>query len=161
MKFIDIEGIVQIDLLKVVQRDHKLDSYKLDNVAKTFMKQQKVDLSPKELFKNYREGTSDKIKEIAVYCVKDCLLVNELMNKLQIITNNLGMANVCIVPFSYLFTRGQGIKIFSLVVKFCNDENFIIKDLSPDDIDKSSYEGAIVFVPTPGVLFRTCCGNGL
>ena len=154
LKFIDIEGIVQIDLLKVVQRDYKLDSYKLDNVAKTFMKQQKVDLSPHELFKNYRIGTSDKIKEIAVYCVQDCILVNELMNKLQIITNNLGMANVCIVPFSYLFTRGQGIKIFSLVVKFCNDENFIIKDLSPDDIDKSSYEGAIVFVPTPGVYFE-------
>lgn len=154
LKFIDIEGIVQIDLLKVVQRDHKLDSYKLDNVAKTFMKQQKVDLSPKELFKNYREGSSDKIKEIAVYCVKDCSLVNELMNKLQIVTNNLGMANVCIVPFSYLFTRGQGIKIFSLVVKFCNDENFIIKDMSPDDIDKGSYEGAIVFVPNPGVYFE-------
>ena len=154
LKFIDIEGIVQIDLLKVVQRDHKLDSYKLDNVAKTFMKQQKVDLSPKELFKNYRTGTSDKIKEIAVYCVMDCILVNELINKLQIVTNNLGMANVCIVPFSYLFTRGQGIKIFSLVVKFCNDENFIIKDLSSADIDKNSYEGAIVFVPSPGVYFE-------
>ena len=154
LKFIEIEGIVQIDLLKVVQRDHKLDSYKLDNVAKTFMKQQKVDLSPKELFKNYRIGTSDKIKEIAVYCLMDCILVNELINKLQIITNNLGMANVCIVPFSYLFTRGQGIKIFSLVVKFCNDENFIIKDLSSADIDKNSYEGAIVFVPKPGVYFE-------
>lgn len=154
LKFIDIEGIVQIDLLKVVQRDHKLDSYKLDNVAKTFMKQQKVDLSPKELFKNYRIGTSDKIKEIAVYCLMDCILVNELINKLQIITNNLGMANVCIVPFSYLFTRGQGIKIFSLVVQFCNEENFIIKDLSSADIDKNSYEGAIVFVPKPGVYFE-------
>jgi DNA polymerase elongation subunit (family B) len=154
LKYIDIEGIVQIDLLKVVQRDHKLDSYKLDNVAKHFMKQQKVDLSPKELFKNFREGTPDKIKEIAVYCIMDCKLVNELINKLQVITNNLGMSNVCVVPFSYLFLRGQGIKIFSLVAKFCREENFLIKDLSADDIDKNSYEGAIVFVPTPGVYFE-------
>ena len=154
LKYIDIEGIIQIDLLKVVQRDYKLDSYKLDNVSKTFMKNQKVDLSPAQLFANYKKGTSDKIKEIAVYCIKDCILVNELINKLQVITNNLGMANVCIVPFSFLFTRGQGIKIFSLVAKFCNDENFIIKDLTPDDIDKNSYEGAIVFVPTPGVYFE-------
>ena len=154
LKFINIEGIIQIDLLKVVQRDHKLDSYKLDNVAKVFMGQQKVDLTPRQLFDNYKCGTSDKIKEIAVYCVKDCILVNELINKLQVITNNMGMSNVCIVPFSYLFTRGQGIKIFSLVVKFCNDENFVVKDLNMEDIDKSSYEGAIVFVPEPGVYFE-------
>jgi DNA polymerase elongation subunit (family B) len=154
LKYIDIEGIVQIDLLKVVQRDYKLDSYKLDNVAKTFMKQQKVDLSPKELFKNFKEGTSDKIKEIAVYCIMDCKLVNDLINKLQVITNNLGMSNVCVVPFSYLFLRGQGIKIFSLVAKFCREENFLIKNLLEDDIDKNSYEGAIVFVPVPGVYFE-------
>jgi DNA polymerase elongation subunit (family B) len=154
LKYIDIEGIVQLDLYKVVQRDYKLDSYKLDNVAKTFMKQQKVDLSPNELFQNFKAGTPDKIKEIAVYCIKDCKLVNDLINKLQVITNNLGMSNVCVVPFSYLFLRGQGIKIFSLVAKFCKEENFLIKDLSINDIDKSSYEGAIVFVPTPGVYFE-------
>ena len=154
LKFVDIEGIVQIDLLKVAQRDYKLDSYKLDFVAKYFMKQQKVDLSPKELFKNFKDGSSDKIKEIAVYCIMDCKLVNELVNQLQVITNNLGMSNVCVVPFSFLFLRGQGIKIFSLVAKFCREENFLIKDLSSDDIDKNSYEGAIVFVPTPGVYFE-------
>ena len=154
LKFIDIEGVVQIDLLKVVQRDHKLDSYKLDNVAKHFMKQQKVDLSPRELFNNFKIGTPDKIKEIAVYCIMDCKLVNDLINKLQVITNNLGMSNVCVVPFSYLFLRGQGIKIFSLVAKFCREENFLIKDLLSDDIDKNSYEGAIVFVPSPGVYFE-------
>ena len=154
LKYIQIEGIVQIDLLKVVQRDHKLDSYKLDNVSKVFMGQQKVDLSPAQLFENYREGSPEKIREIAVYCIKDCVLVNELINKLQVITNNMGMSNVCIVPLSFLFTRGQGIKIFSLVVKFCNDEKFIIKDLNDDDIDKNSYEGAIVFVPKPGIYFE-------
>jgi DNA polymerase elongation subunit (family B) len=118
------------------------------------MKQQKVDLSPKELFKNFKEGSPDKIKEIAVYCIMDCKLVNDLINKLQVITNNLGMSNVCVVPFSYLFLRGQGIKIFSLVAKFCREENFLIKDLSIDDIDKNSYEGAIVFVPEPGIYFE-------
>lgn len=154
LKFIDIEGVVQIDLLKVVQRDHKLDSYKLDNVAKHFMKQQKVDLSPNELFRNFREGTPEKIQEIAIYCIMDCKLVNELINKLDVITANMGMSNVCVVPFSYLFLRGQGIKIFSLVAKFCRAENFLIKDLSEDDIDKNSYEGAIVFPPKPGVYFE-------
>lgn len=152
--FLDMEGVVQIDLLKVMQRDYKLDSYKLDNVAKHFMKQQKVDLSPKELFANYKRGTPKDIQEIAIYCIKDCDLVNRLMDNRQVLVSNIGMANVCVVPFSYLFLKGQGIKIFSLVAKITSEEGFVVKDLNDDDIDKASYEGAIVFVPTPGVYFE-------
>ena len=150
----DIEGVVQIDLLKVVQKDYNLVSYKLDSVSEHFMKNNKIDLSPKQLFENYRIGTSDKIKEIAVYCVKDCILVNDLINKLNVISNNIGMGNVCLVPLSYLFNRGQGIKVYSLVVKQCRDEGFLIKELHKDDIDKNGYEGAIVFDPEPGIYFE-------
>lgn len=152
--YYELEGIVQIDLFKVIQKDYNLESYKLDYVSEYFMKNNKVDLSPKQLFENYNIGTSDKIKEIAVYCIKDCVLVNDLMNKLNVITNNVGMGNVCIVPLSYLFTRGQGIKIYSLVVKQCREEGFLIKELTSDDIDKNGYEGAIVFDPVPGIYFE-------
>jgi DNA polymerase elongation subunit (family B) len=154
LKYIDIEGIVQIDLLKFVQNNFKLDNYKLDNVAHEKMGLRKVDLSPKELFTNFKIGTPEKIQEIAIYCIMDCKLVNDLINKLDVITNQLGMSNVCVVPFSYLFLRGQGIKILSLVAKFCREENFLIKDLGEDDVDKSSYEGAIVFPPQAGVYFE-------
>ena len=154
LKWIDIEGIVQIDLLKLIQKDHNLDSYKLDAVAHTFMGLNKVDLSPKELFANYRNGSPDKIKEIAVYCIKDCELVNHLIMKLEVIANNIGMGNVCLVPFSYLFMRGQGIKIFSLVAQICREEGFLIKNIDKDNVDTSSYEGAIVFDPKPGVYFE-------
>ena len=154
LKWIDIEGIVQIDLLKLIQKDHNLDSYKLDAVAHTFMGLNKVDLSPKELFANYLNGSPDKIKEIAVYCIKDCELVNHLIMKLEVIANNIGMGNVCLVPFSYLFMRGQGIKIFSLVAQICREEGFLIKNIDKDNVDTSSYEGAIVFDPKPGVYFE-------
>lgn len=154
LKWIDIEGIVQIDLLKLIQKDHNLDSYKLDAVANTFMGLNKVDLSPKELFANYRNGSPEKIKEIAIYCIKDCELVNHLIMKLEVIANNIGMGNVCLVPFSYLFMRGQGIKIFSLVAQICREEGFLIKNIDKDSVDQSSYEGAIVFDPKPGVYFE-------
>ena len=36
------------------------------------------------------------------------------------------MANVCFVPLSFIFLRGQGIKIFSLVAKECKNEDFLI-----------------------------------
>ena len=54
------------------------------------------------------------------------LFVNKLVTKLSIVSNNIGMANVCSVPLSYIFLRGQGIKIFSLVSKECRDEDFLL-----------------------------------
>ena len=157
LKFFDIEGLVQIDLYKLMQKDYKLDSYKLDNVCKHFMKEQKDDLSPKKLFEYFQKGYPELIKIIAAYCIQDNILCNRLINKLNIISNNVGMANVCCVPLSYLFLRGQGIKIFSLVSDTCRDENFLIKDYL--EIDNKSYEGAIVFDPEPGIYFEPVAVN--
>lgn len=36
--FYDMKGRVQLDLMKIIQRDHKLSSYKLDNVASHFIR---------------------------------------------------------------------------------------------------------------------------
>ena len=60
----------------------------------------------------------DPGSEIEVICT-ECV-ANRLINKLQVLNNNIGMANVCSVPLSYLFLRGQGIKGTSLVAKKCN-----------------------------------------
>ena len=46
LKFIEMEGRTIIDLMKVIQRDYKLDSYKLDNVASHFMNLNKNDVTP-------------------------------------------------------------------------------------------------------------------
>jgi DNA polymerase elongation subunit (family B) len=78
--------------------------------------------------------------------------VNLLMAKLDVILNNIGMATVCHVPLSYLFLRGQGIKIFSLVAKKCRSKNFLIPTLDkPDEDNEISYEGATVITPKPAV----------
>jgi len=154
LKMITIEGVVEIDMLKVVQRDYKLASYKLDDVAAEFLKENKVDLLPSKIFANFLQGTPDKIKEIAVYCLKDCELVNRLLMKLETLANNIGMANVCIVPLSFLFVRGQGVKIFSLVSKQCREDGFLIKVVTKKEKDDSSYEGAIVFPPKPDIYME-------
>jgi DNA polymerase elongation subunit (family B) len=159
LKFVDMEGRVSIDVMKVVQRDHKLDSYKLDAVASHFMGMNKNDVSPNDIFR-LQKGTSADRKVIADYCVQDCALCNHLMMKLEIIANNIGMANVCSVPFSYIFMRGQGIKIFSLVAKQCKEDDFVIPTLNKGKVgevdenepeDEEGYEGAIVLEPKTGI----------
>lgn len=113
----------------------------------------KDDLHPEDIFKLQKGSDADRCT-IARYCLQDCELCNRIFDKLEVLANSVGMANVCIVPMSYLFFRGQGIKIFSLVAKTCAKEKFLIPpseaDLRDPDApdapeeEKEGYEGAIV-----------------
>ena len=91
--------------------------------------------------------------EAIVNVVQDCALLNGLCVKLEIVANNVGMANVCWVPLNFIFMRGQGIKIFSLVSKRCKEDGFVIPVVRAmmDTVDDEGYEGAIVLPPTPGM----------
>lgn len=242
LKYINTEGRVIIDLMKVIQSGHNLDTYKLDNVSSHFINGKikninildnkiklfldnpigiqkndylrlddnkyfiddidykensitietdynnfdknieykkwglaKDDVSPQEIFK-CQKGNSDDRAKVAKYCIQDCALCNYLIIKLEIVANNIGMSNVCSVPLSYIFLRGQGVKLFSLVAKQCKQDNYLIpfqdkkwkceicgiQNSSFDDFCKDercfgpkpeneSFEGAIVLDPVPGI----------
>ena len=88
----------------------------------------KDDVTPKQIFE-FQKGTNEQRAIVAKYCIQDCALVIRLLKKLDTIVNNVGMSNVCLVPFSYIFMRGQGIKIFSLVVNECSESGFLLPTL--------------------------------
>jgi len=136
--------------------------------------QVKDDVSPKELFALQRGSSADRAK-IARYCLQDCDLVMELFMKLEVLNNAIAMANVCSVPVSFIFMRGQGVKIESLVFKECRLENQLImvlpapkngfgqkpepmvlldadgeEEKAPED---ATYEGAFVLDPVTGIYF--------
>jgi DNA polymerase elongation subunit (family B) len=145
-------GRTEIDLLKIIQRDHNLDSYSLNNVSEKFIGDKKDDVTPKQIFE-YQRANGEKRGIIAKYCVKDCVLLIDLMNKLDILSANIGMANVCSVPLEFIILRGQGIKIQSLVSKECKNENYVLRELEKINGD-SSYEGAIVLQPSKGLYLE-------
>ena len=226
-EYMDMPGRIQIDILKVVQRDYNLDSYRLDVVSSNFIRGNvssfekklgktvinsdnikglnignyinfiiekgydedrynsgqkfmikglegksiiidedidialsedirvkwclgKDDVSPNDIFNFQKKGPEWRYI-IAKYCVMDVILCIELFNKLQILTNNIGMANVCYTPLSWIFMRGQGVKILSLVSKECKRQKYILPDLYIDRNDTDTYEGAVVLPPTPGI----------
>jgi len=211
LKYIDMTGRVLIDMYKLIQKDFKLPSYKLDSVAGNFIQetivkiendtkakitkifskgvygvkpgqyitimyndgitdnkhmdgekfqiieikekekiisvdglidddvmkhkykvlwcQAKDDVSPKDIFEK-QEGTADDRALVAKYCIQDCALVSKLVAKIQVVANNISMAKVCHVPLSYLFFRGQGVKIFSLVARKCRLKKHLIPVLA-------------------------------
>ena len=128
----------------------------------------KDDVPPQEIFRLHREGGSAGRAKVAKYCIQDCDLVVELYKKLDVFNNAMSMANVCSVPVSYIFTRGQGVKIESLIFKDCYERNMLVftKDAparnqtagSAPPEAQESYEGAIVLDPTPGFYMDSPVG---
>jgi len=133
----------------------------------------KDDVSPAEIFKLHRGTAADRAR-LAAYCIQDCNLVVELFNKLDVFNNAMSMANVCSVPINYIFTRGQGIKIESLIFKECHQREQAVvvleapsrnsfgppapKEDGEEEEQEESYEGAIVFDPVPDYYFDAPVG---
>ena len=124
--------------------------------------QVKDDVHPKDIFRLHRGSAKDRAI-IARYCLQDCDLVMELFHKLEILNNSVAMAHVCSVPVAYIFLRGQGIKIESLIFKECRNADQLIEVMPSRGFDEpaetetekeeeeDSYEGAIVLEPKTGV----------
>jgi DNA polymerase elongation subunit (family B) len=111
----------------------------------------KDDVSPQDIFRLHRESSKGRAI-VGKYCLQDCDLVIDLYRKLETFNNTMCMANVCSVPLSYIFIRGQGIKIESLIFKACKERDILIPVLSSpkQGSAEDSYEGAIVLNPDPG-----------
>lgn len=122
-----IPGRLNYDLLIHYKRGmKKYSSYKLDNIASEILKENKNDVSAKEIFDYYQEGDPEKIKRIAEYCIQDTALLQKLVDKQLILTNIMQLANVTFVPIGFLTTRGQTIKVFSQVLRKARQMNFLV-----------------------------------
>lgn len=215
MYYYESFGRIQVDLLKVVQRDHNLPSYKLDYVASHFNQNAilqlheghfltgstsgldeegyfsvkvieedscgvedelpekykvvsiegnrvsfeggpirvpdtttemrwcmaKDDLPAKKIFEYWPKGPSHRLA-VAKYCVKDCVLVNFLMEKLDVLANNMAMSNVCFIPLQWVFLRGQGVKGLSLVAEQCRRDGYLIPTIRKDDFVNIMWSGS-------------------
>jgi DNA polymerase elongation subunit (family B) len=145
----DCKGIIYINCK--LDLDNEIDFLK----QTVFWSQGKDDVGPKDIFR-LQEGNDDDRAIVGKYCVKDCSGCNVLFNKLSVGSNNIQMANVCHVPMQFLFVRGQGIKIFSLVSKKYRDSGYIFPVITkPKNVpeEEDGYEGAIVFEPVPGIYY--------
>ena len=152
LRFFDMPGRVVFDLMKVVQREHNLASYKLDDVARHFTGDCKEGLSPADIFRKH-VGTDDDRAAVASYCVQDCALCSDLLVKLNTLPNAIGMADVCSVPPAWIFLRGQGCKILSLVARQCRADGFAMPEMRNPNAE--GYDGAFVLPPRIGVYIET------
>lgn len=151
-KFTELQGRLQLDMLQVMQRDHKLRSYTLNSVSFEFLGEQKEDVHH-SLITELQNGGPESRRRLAVYCLKDAYLPQRLMDKLMCFINYIEMARVTGVPFNYLLARGQQIKVISQLFRKANASGYIIPSLKSGSSDEQ-YEGATVLEPRQGYYDR-------
>lgn len=114
-----------------------------------YLGQQKEDVHH-SIISDLQNGSDEDRHRLAVYCLKDAQLPWRLMNKLSVLVNYIEMARVTGVPMSFLISRGQQIKVFSMILRKCRNEKLLVPTLkksgNPTGTDVG-YEGATVLDP--------------
>ncbi|KAI9178746.1 DNA-directed DNA polymerase delta [Blastocladiella emersonii ATCC 22665] len=150
-KQVSLDGRVVLDLLQLMQREHKLRSYSLNAVSAHFLGEQKEDVHH-SIITELQNGNADTRRRLAVYCLKDAYLPQRLLDKLMCVINYSEMARVTGVPFNYLLTRGQQIKVISQLYRKAKSHDLVIPALRVGEsaaVDET-YEGATVIEPERG-----------
>jgi DNA polymerase delta subunit 1 len=153
LKLLPMPGRFIFDLFHEVKKGYKLDSYKLNEVSKLYLGDQKIDMSPKEMFARYKEEDPVKLGEVAEYCIKDTLLPHRLMKKLCTLLNLLEMAKATWVPLCFLVERGQQIKVFSQLTKKARELGYMVPTIKYGSIPEEPYEGATVLEAQKGAYY--------
>ena len=153
LKMVPMLGRYVFDMFQDIKREHKLESYSLNNVSKEFLKDQKIDMPVKEMFARFREGDADKLGEVADYCIKDTELPHRISEKLCLIQNLIEMAKATWVPLSYLSERGQQIKVFSQMARKARELGFMIPTMYSKATSDEKYQGATVLDAQTGAYY--------
>jgi DNA polymerase delta subunit 1 len=152
-----IEGRDWMDVYRVVMTDHKLRSYKLDNVCSELLGTKKIHIAYDDIPKH--QQTPEGREFLAQYCVKDAWLPCQIIVRRCKLVNALQMAQVTGVPLTDILHRGQQIRTLLLMLQFlkarCRKDpthpRWFLPDESankPPAID--GFEGAVVIRPLPG-----------
>ena len=114
-----------------------------------------------------QNGNAESRRRLAVYCLKDAYLPQRLMDKLMCFINYIEMARVTGVPFNFLLSRGQQIKVVSQLFRKAQAEGYVVPALKSEGEvgwynasratslirltgTDEQYEGATVIEPTKG-----------
>jgi DNA polymerase delta subunit 1 len=155
LKMVPMVGRYVFDMFQDVKREHKLESYSLNNVSRVFLGDQKIDMPVREIFQRFHDGDPVKLGEVAEYCLKDTELPHRIAEHLCMLPNLLEMAKATWVPLSYLSERGQQIKVFSQVCRKARLLGFMVPTMRVDRNapPEDQYQGATVLDAQTGAYY--------
>ena len=149
-------GRTCVDLMQIIKDDKKLDDNTLKFCAQTFLDPEygKLDLSPAQIFKAFRENDPILMASMLDYCARDADIPIDLMTKLSYIAQWFEMSRVSFTPIAQVLNGGQQRKVFNLISHFVHNSHAMNTGLTDwpesNDDGSSDYQGATVIEPKTG-----------
>ena len=144
----DIGGVSQLDYLKLYKwspATSNQESYRLDHIAFVELKQNKLDHSEFDTFKDFYTKGWQKFVE---YNIVDVELVDRLEDKMKLIELALTMAYDAKVNYEDIFSQ---VRLWDTIIyNYLKDKNVVIPPKEKSDKDEK-YAGAYVKEPIPGM----------
>jgi DNA polymerase delta subunit 1 len=151
ISYLDIPGILSLDLYNYAQRTFTIENYKLDTVAEYFGLDGKMDMPMSRLWKAYETGD---LTDVIAYCEKDCSLVLDIIDKCGMVQGVFGLASVTSTDPNALFTRGQQLRVKCMLTVECERNGYMVEFANNSH---AKYQGAYVLDPTPGMYDNCAC----
>jgi len=118
----------------------------------------KIDLPIKVMREYYTQSkentsleTTENIRKIAKYCIKDALSCQELMVKRNVINDYREVASIAYVSLFDSHYYAGGMKVCNLLGAEAWKRDILITLISPKQKEKVTFPGAYVFLPDKGL----------
>jgi DNA polymerase elongation subunit (family B) len=152
LKYVDVEGRLFIDLLPYIKRNYKWSNYRLETACEEILKDSNKDpLKAKDLFRIWERKKPDELSLVSKYCAQDTWVTLKIFEKALIWFDLVESASINGVPMFYLYTKGQQIKMYSQVLKYCYHHGIIVQSNAYEVKEDETYSGAYVRDPIPGI----------
>jgi len=143
---LNIEGRLLFDVLTVLEREQKLVSYSLSAAVLHFLGSTRLELRTATVEKLSREDPG----HLAILAVDDAALSLRLFDLQHCLFRYVEMARVTGVPMEWLLTRGQSVKVFSMLLRKAREHSYVFPPLARGSPSEESYEGGAVLEPLTG-----------
>lgn len=151
---IKCNGRIFIDLLTIFRRNNKLKIRTLDEVSRVFLNDEKIGISPKDMFKIFANPNKIDMTRVINYCVKDSTLVLDLVDKLDMWVTWTEESASTSTNMDDLYVRGVTHRASNLFYRECIKRNIIIEK---HNYDRYTTQGGYVYDPIPGVYSNCTC----
>ena len=148
-----LAGRLYIDLFPLINKDYKLDNYKLDTVAKYFLQESKDDFTPQQIFSAWENKDVKELAQCAKYCLQDSNLVLKLFNNLNVWTSLTQMSLISHLDIYSLLIRGQQAKVWTMLYREAFSREMVVDfpSSSSSETKEQTFQGALVLEPKKGL----------
>lgn len=143
-------GVVMVDLMRVVFREHRLNRYDLKTVSGHFLDKErvKINLTPPEQFAIAQGGTEEQWKTLLSYSLRDSVCLADIAEKINLWNALTQAAAVTGVSIEDLNNRGKQVQVLNSLYPYIFRDGRVLD--FPNKIPKEEYEGALVQNPVVG-----------